>query len=205
MIPAVAGCLQERDAKGADSDTKPVHLVPVRNSGRGYWRDDDTAATLGTEARSVHEGTLVVAFERRFVRTSGGQPNDTGVHPCLRADTNTGDGAPCVAFSCKDHGAESAVQEVCRSADVQAQPAHAAMQVRRLTAREAERLQGFQWRCSPTDHEAWQDELGRWWSPDYTADFSDSVRYRMLGNAVCVNVAEWIAKRLVKEVRREQA
>ena len=78
-------------------------------------------------------------------------------------------------------------------------------QVRRLSAREAERLQGFQWRCSPTDHEAWQDELGRWWSPDYTADFSDSVRYRMLGNAVCVNVAEWIAKRLVKEVRRDQA
>ena len=78
-------------------------------------------------------------------------------------------------------------------------------QVRRLSAREAERLQGFQWRCSPTDHEAWQDELGRWWSPDYTADFSDSVRYRMLGNAVCVNVAEWIAKRMVKEVRRDQA
>lgn len=289
MIPAVAGCLQERDAKGEDSDTKPRHLVPVRNSGRGYWRDDDTAATLGTEARSVYEGTLAVAFERRFVRTtggqpndsgvhpclkagvnngdgapcvagclssgahpggcngqdahndmlipvafdmthgddparltgdktntlqsrmgtggnqvpcvaferrfirtSGGQPNDTGVHPCLRADTNTGDGAPCVAFSCKD-------------ADVQAQPAHAAMQVRRLTPREAERLQGFQWRCSPTDHEAWQDELGRWWSTDYTADFSDSVRYRMLGNAVCVNVAEWIAKRLVKEARRDQA
>ena len=71
-------------------------------------------------------------------------------------------------------------------------------QVRRLSAREAERLQGFQWRCSPTDHEAWKDELGRWWSPDYTAGFSDSVRYRMLGNAVCVNVAEWIAKRLAK-------
>lgn len=29
-----------------------------------------------------------------------------------------------------------------------------------------------------------------------TAGFADSVRYRMLGNAVCVNVAEWIAGRL---------
>lgn len=128
-MPEVAGCLQERDAKGVDSDTKPDHLIPV-------------------------------AFERRFVRTSGGQPNDTGVHPCLRADTNTGDGAPCVAT---------------------------AMSVRRLTPRECSRLQGF-----PDD---WLDGLG----------FSDSTRYRMLGNAVCVNVAEWIANRLVKEVRRDQA
>ena len=29
FVPAVAGCLQERDAKGSDSDTKPGHLVPV--------------------------------------------------------------------------------------------------------------------------------------------------------------------------------
>ena len=53
------------------------------------------------------------------------------------------------------------------------------MAVRRLTPTECERLQGF-----PDGH---------------TAGFSDSARYRMLGNAVCVNVAEWIAKRLAKE------
>ena len=35
---------------------------------------------------------------------------------------------------------------------------------------------------------------------DYTAGFADSTRYRMLGNAVCVNVAEWIAKRLMEEI-----
>ena len=50
------------------------------------------------------------------------------------------------------------------------------MQVRRLTPTECERLQGF---------------------PDgWTAGFSDSTRYKMLGNALCVNVAEWIAKRM---------
>jgi DNA (cytosine-5)-methyltransferase 1 len=33
--------------------------------------------------------------------------------------------------------------------------------------------------------------------PDgWTEGFSDTVRYRMLGNAVCVNVAEWIARRM---------
>lgn len=42
------------------------------------------------------------------------------------------------------------------------------MQVRRLTPREYERLQGFQWLCLPDYPGAWQDEAGRWWSPDYT-------------------------------------
>jgi DNA (cytosine-5)-methyltransferase 1 len=48
--------------------------------------------------------------------------------------------------------------------------------VRRLTPVECERLQGF---------------------PDgWTDGFSDSVRYRMLGNAICVPVAEWVMNRL---------
>jgi len=50
--------------------------------------------------------------------------------------------------------------------------------VRRLTPTECERLQGF---------------------PDgWTEGLSDSARYRCLGNAVTVNVAEWIGKRLVR-------
>jgi DNA (cytosine-5)-methyltransferase 1 len=50
------------------------------------------------------------------------------------------------------------------------------MQVRRLLPVECERLQGF---------------------PDgWTEGRSDSTRYRLLGNAVCVPVAEWIGHRL---------
>ena len=45
---------------------------------------------------------------------------------------------------------------------------HQAMQVRRLTARECERLQGFQFRVAPDYPSAWQDAPGEWWSPDYT-------------------------------------
>jgi site-specific DNA-cytosine methylase len=49
--------------------------------------------------------------------------------------------------------------------------------VRRLTPTECERLQGF---------------------PDgWTAGHADSSRYRMLGNAVCVPVAEWIGRRIL--------
>jgi DNA (cytosine-5)-methyltransferase 1 len=55
------------------------------------------------------------------------------------------------------------------------------MQVRRLTPTECERLQGF---------------------PDgWTAGFSDSTRYRMLGNAVTEFVVEWIGARLAREIR----
>lgn len=50
------------------------------------------------------------------------------------------------------------------------------MAVRRLTPTECERLQGF---------------------PDgWTEGFSDSGRYRMLGNAVCVPVSAWIGRRI---------
>lgn len=49
---------------------------------------------------------------------------------------------------------------------------------RRLTPVECERLQGF--------------------PDDWTAGHSDTARYRMLGNAVCVPVAEWIGQRIVE-------
>ena len=53
---------------------------------------------------------------------------------------------------------------------------HQGTAVRRLTPVECERLQGF---------------------PDgWTAGFADSTRYRMMGNAVCVPVAEWLGHRL---------
>ena len=53
--------------------------------------------------------------------------------------------------------------------------------VRRLTPTECERLQGF-----PDGH---------------TAGQSDTARYRQLGNAVCVNEAEWLGRRIVEADR----
>jgi DNA (cytosine-5)-methyltransferase 1 len=52
--------------------------------------------------------------------------------------------------------------------------------VRRLTPIECERLQGFP--------DGWTAVNG----------MSDSARYRMLGNAVCVPVAEWIGRRIME-------
>jgi DNA (cytosine-5)-methyltransferase 1 len=57
--------------------------------------------------------------------------------------------------------------------------------VRRLTPLECERLQGF---------------------PDgWTEGFADSVRYRMLGNAVAVPVAEWVLRRITALAELEEA
>lgn len=77
-----------------------------------------------------------------------------------------------------------------------------AMQVRRLTPRECERLQGFQWQCSPEYPGAWQDDSGIWWTPDYTLinyrgkPAADGPRYKALGNSMAVPVMHWIGRRI---------
>jgi DNA (cytosine-5)-methyltransferase 1 len=62
--------------------------------------------------------------------------------------------------------------------------------VRRLTPTECERLQGFPDGWTERDHEG--------------GVISDSARYRMLGNAVCANVAEWIGKRIAEAHERAE-
>lgn len=74
----------------------------------------------------------------------------------------------------KRHGHAMTAQQAAESGHIVLDPASG--RPRRLTPLECERLQGF---------------------PDgWTAGFSDSARYRMMGNAVCVPVVEWIAGRL---------
>ena len=57
--------------------------------------------------------------------------------------------------------------------------------VRRMTPRECERLQGF-----PDDWTRWRAN---------GSEIADGPRYRMCGNAVTVNVAEWIGRRICEE------
>ncbi|WP_244667937.1 hypothetical protein [Rhizobium sp. P007] len=77
--------------------------------------------------------------------------------------------------------------------------------VRRLTPRECERLQGFQWLCDPTYPGAWQDDAGRWWTADYTdipwrgkANAPDGPRYKALGNSWAVPKFVWLGERIQK-------
>ena len=117
----------------------------------------------------------VMAFQPRYARNGRGAPDIIAAPLTAEAGrTGKGDSAQCVAISpplrCEGHDA---------SEDGRGRRAlvPSAMGVRRLTPTECERLQGF---------------------PDgWTAGQSDSARYRQLGNAVCVPVAEWIGKRIM--------
>ena len=91
---------------GTGGGNLPLTAFSCKDYGNGAA--EDISPTLramgGNSSHANGGGQMAVAFEPRFVRTSGGQPSDTGVHPCLRADENTGDGAPCVAIADVIHG-----------------------------------------------------------------------------------------------------
>ncbi len=92
-----------------------------------------------------------------------------------------GQGYPCVAFANVADGssARNATDLVPPLTNRHGDPGSVAglLGVRRLTPVECERLQGF------PDH--------------WTAGQSDSARYRQLGNAVCVPVAQWLGERII--------
>lgn len=142
-------------------------------------------------------GQVAIAFERRMVRTTGGQPQEELSH-CLRADENSGDAAPCVAIQ------EAALREnpssgpqgkgfqndlsftlEARNALSKQQAVATAYAVRRLTPRECERLQGF-----PDDHTLipWRGKL--------PTDCPDVPRYKAIGNSMAVPVMAWIGQRI---------
>lgn len=82
---------------------------------------------------------------------------------------------------------------------------------RRLTPRECERLQGFQFRVHASYPGAWQDHAGQWWSPDYTvipwrgkpaADCPDGPRYKALGNSWAVPKFTWLGRRIARLMPR---
>ena len=223
-LPEVAWALQERDAKGADSSTKPGHLIPV---GGGF---DD----------AIPFDTTQITSAANYSRPQPGDPS----HP-LAAHAH----APAIAFSCKDHGADAGeIAPTLRSMefdgshangggqvaiafhnrqdpDVSGSVTHplgakdnglglafdaynqsasdvthtlrkgwgsaaddsipqtiTAMQVRRLTPRECERLQGF-----PDDYTL---------VPVRGKPAADGPRYRALGNSMAVNCMRWIGERI---------
>lgn len=144
-------------------------------------------------AAGAHPSAVV--FESRFARNGRGAP-DTIVPP-LKAqsgETGKGDAAPLVAFSIMPMN--SGKDYKARETDV-AQPIMAggpvggnqggdfiksSMQIRRLTPRECERLQGFRddYTLVP-----WRGKLA-----------PDGPRYKALGNSFAVPVVRWIGERI---------
>jgi len=167
LIPDVAWALQERDAKGADSNTKVGHLIPVAFSMRG--RDGgnmpepepgDVAPALRTDGGGSSLPFVAYGQPIAFSSKDFGQDATADLSPTLRAGNFTeshanGGVPPAVALS-------SAVGYA----------------VRRLTPTECERLQGF------------PDGFTQ-----LAPDSPFTGRYSTLGNAMSVDVIHWIMRR----------
>ena len=131
-------------------------------------------------------GQVAVAFKpSHYTRGKDGAPSS--VMPPLSADADKGDKDPVIFQSRIARNGRGQPDAICPALNGSNAGATSDMRplvavkttVRRLTPVECERLQGF---------------------PDrWTEGFSDSVRYRMLGNAVAVPVVEWIGHRIRKD------
>lgn len=214
-IPCVARAVTaERDGYNDDSDQ--TYLVMASGQANAEVRSDGSPSLT-----CQHDGPPIVIPIQSVNMVGEKKQNGIGIgQPGEACYTLTGRDQHAIAFSTKDHGRDAALElsPTLRSGNhidgnanggcgpaIAFQPRYFTRAnktggapsatvditntrkagdssphvsngygVRRLTPRECERLQGF--------------------PDDYTAGFSDSVRYRMLGNSVAVPVVEWLAK-----------
>ena len=167
--------------------------------GSGYRNDVDTADSLiastgdvshylnaGGMGRIDYESETLIAFS---VKDHGADAGD--ISPTLRSgghDKSHANGGvmPVIAFgwqnSARQGASASASASVTPTLDKSKTPAIAGMQVRRLTPRECERLQGF-----PDDYTL---------IPYRGKPAADGPRYRALGNSMAVPVMAWIGRRI---------
>jgi DNA (cytosine-5)-methyltransferase 1 len=191
-IPAVSPTINVRDYKGPYRDGDEHRLVPVAMSNRGI-ATGDVAETIQSDCH----GALppAIAFHgSQDPDVSGDVAHPLGMNGGLEA---------CVAFSCKDYGAdagETAPVGGNQGGDYVADTLSVGANqttgfksdictdgyaVRRLTPRECERLQGF-----PDDYTQIP------WRGKDADDCPDGPRYKALGNSMAVNVMRWIGRRI---------
>ena len=172
-------------------------------SGNGLGVDKDVSFTLnGLDKHGVAYEQEGIAFEPKSL---DGPPRVTGdikkvVSPALNC--MTGGGREPAVVSWNGDTTPKASEDV--SVTLRSQQggegvgvAHAPLTVRRLTPVECERLQGF-----PDNWTAEKMELilegNEWKATGKVVKQADGPRYKQMGNAVTVNVAEWIGKQIGK-------
>ncbi len=192
-------------AFGGNNTSGPIDVAPALNAcGTASGRQDfETEAFLVQPTHTLRgEG---------FDASEGGTGRGTPLVPAIAfnwnaqpaqlpgpdRDTNINDGLTCpqqgaVAFTTKLHNTTSnqsgkVYREYATALDRSSPPPAllTAMQVRRLTPRECERLQGF-----PDDYTLIP------WRKKPASECPDGPRYKALGNSWAVPVVRWIGRRL---------
>jgi hypothetical protein len=193
---ACSGILRRAAKRGKELPERLRFALEAMGGGKGYLGLDDGAMTLGGQPQWVTD-TLDA---KSCSANRGGQSNEDEFLTTYSQDGFSGYKKDFIAGTERSHQEKDATDLICwemqhaseayrESGDI-APNLQARMGtggnnvpcvgVRRLTPTECARLQGF-----PDDWNSFQ---------------SDSSRYKQYGNAVTVNVAEWIGKRIMESV-----
>ena len=185
MIPVVVNAMTERPDRGGNSEGQ--RLIPTI---AGYLNSAGGHAVPGNSIQDVDQGYLQVvnappislclnagamgrtdAESETLIPTGGFFDANGGVMLAVAFDWQSG--GDCRGLDLKD----TAQLQRCQVPATQQ-----GMQVRRLTPRECERLQGF-----PDDYTL---------TPYRGKPAADGPRYKALGNSMAVPVMAWIGKRI---------
>jgi DNA (cytosine-5)-methyltransferase 1 len=151
-----------------------THAIAFAQNQAGEVRIDEVIPTIGTNSNASGRATPMIAFHPTQDPISS---TDGSTH-ALGCGSSQGCATVAVAVDLYSHAISGDITATltCTGGGPLSGPSlMSGMSVRRLTPTECERLQGF---------------------PDgWTDGQADSHRYKQLGNAVTVNVAEWIARR----------
>lgn len=180
-----------------DNHEQPItpRTVNVRGGkeggGKGYL-ESENGMTLGGQPQWL-------AFQqntRDEVRLMGGRGDHAGALAAQAGMKQQNYVAPSLTAS-NDPSRSPQSSEVTRQIEA---VSSAGFGVRRLTPVECERLQGFPDNWSATGIEEDEpDGESEFRPPVHSVPMSDTQRYKMMGNAVTVNVIEWIGKRIMAE------
>lgn len=175
LIPVSGGCIDVAHALRAegfdaseDGTGRGTPIVPVLSPSFAIQEravsENVNAGPQGSGIQRDHAYTIEARNKVQAVcfQTNGGNSMPVGidVEPTMVAQKDNGSGMPAVATK---------------------------WAVRRLTPREAERLQGF------------PDDFTR--IPYRNGDAADGPRYKALGNSMAVNCMRWIGKRIDEQLR----
>ena len=204
--PTLAARTQGGGGLGADAELDGA-LIPSTgdvshclNAG-GMGRQDYETETLVTHALrgegfdasedGTGRGTPLVPIAHAF----DARQSDVIQYGDRTGPLDTDGHSVAVAFSCKDHGADAASDVAPTLRAMGHAGSHAngggqmavatTMQVRRLTPRECERLQGF-----PDDYTAIP------WRGKPASECHDGPRYKALGNSMAVPVMRYLGERI---------